>query len=260
MATIPPTRRVLDFLTKATGSGAEASLGQLFEIFELPKEESTLAKVMWVGELLEGLGLRLIPDLRKGELDSVRRILPKDLRDITSDLAVAEIDRRESMDLELKSSLMYHHARAASGTGAMIADLRSDDVVHSALKSIAAFLTSRGGILYIGVDDNCKVLGIEFDFKLLSADRRNEDGWELQLRNLVKGNFKDGDNINDYIQVRFVRIDGLCVSRIEVGARCKLSFLKFKNSYHLFRRQGNRTEELTIEQVEEFLELRAASA
>jgi hypothetical protein len=246
-------------LTLATGSGAEASLGLLFEIFELPTGESTLAKVMCVGELLDGLGLRLIPDLRKGELDSIRRIFPKDLRDITSDTAVSEIARRESTDLELKSSLMYHHARAGSSTGAAISDLRSDDVVHSALKSIAAFLTSRGGILYVGVDDSCKVLGIEFDFKLLNADRRNEDGWELQLRNFVKSNFKDGDNVNDYIQVRFIRINGLCVSRIEVGPRCKLSFLKFKNSYHLFRRQGNRTEELTIEQIEEFLVFKATS-
>jgi len=256
MPTLPPTKRVLEFLTAATSRGTDATLEQLFEIFELPRGESTLAKVVCAGEVLDGLGLSLIPDLRKGELDTVRRVFPIDLRAITPETALSEIAVRESADLELKSSLMYHHAKAANNPGVVIADLRSDEVVHSSLKSVAAFLTSSGGTLYIGVDDDCKIIGIEFDFKLLSADKQNEDGWELHFRNLVKGSFKDGDNVNDYLRVRFLNINGRCVSRVEVGPRRRLSFLKFRNSYHLFRRQGNRTEEITIEQVEEFLALR----
>jgi hypothetical protein len=259
MATIPPTRRVLDFLTRATSGGAEANLEQLFEIFELPRSESTLGKVACVEELLSGMGLRLVPDLRKGEVDSPRRVVSRELRTITPGIAMAEITGGESSNLELKSSLMYNHARALGGSGASVTDLRSDEVIHSALKSVAAFLTSGGGVLYIGVADDCSLLGIGFDFKLLSADRQNEDGWELQLRNLIKGNFKDGDNVNDYVQLRFIHIDGLCIARAEVGPRSKLSFLKHRNTYHLFRRQGNRTEELTIDQIEEFLAVRAAS-
>ena len=259
MAILPPTKRVLDFLTSATTCGTEASLEQLFEILELTNG-STLDRVIWAEELLSGLGLRMLPDLRKGALDTVRRVLPIDFRDLTPGAAASEIAEHESSGLELKSSLMYHHARAANDPRATAADLRSEEVVHSVLKSIAAFLTSGGGILYVGVRDDCKILGIEFDFKLLNAEGKNADGWELHLRNLIKGNFKDGDNVNDYMQVKFLEIDGMYVSRIQVGPRRKLSFLKFKNSYHLFRRQGNRTEEITIEQIEEFLAVRAASA
>jgi predicted HTH transcriptional regulator len=125
------------------------------------------------------------------------------------------------------------------------------------MKSIAAFLTSRGGTLYLGVDDNSNIVGIEYDFRLLNEGKRNEDGWELQFRNLVTGNFKDGDNVNDHMDIRFTTIETKRISRVTVGSRKKLSFLKYKNSYHLFRRQGNRSEEVTIEQVEEFLALRA---
>lgn len=259
MPSIPPTRRVLDFLTKATGGGTEATIEQLFEIFELPAEEATLTRVMWAAELLEGLGLTLRPDLKKGGLDSVRRVLPKE-RCIDADTVLSEIERWESSNLELKSSLMYNHGRAASNSTTPIADLRSDEVIHSALKSVAAFLNSAGGVLYIGIADDRRKVGIEFDFKLLNADRQNEDGWELQFRNLVKGNFKDGDNINDYIRIDFLKLDSVCVCRVEVGPRSRLAFLKFKGSYHLFRRQGNRTEEVTIEQVEEFLALRSSPA
>lgn len=258
MTALPPTKQVVDFLTSATSRGTEARLEELFELFELPKAESTLAKVMIVGEILERLGLCLVPDLRRGELDTVRRIFPKDTRVITPEIALSEIANKESPDLELKSSLMYHHARAANNPDTEIVNLKSDDVVHSCLKTVAAFLTSGGGILYVGVDDACKILGIEFDFQLLGTDKQNEDGWELQLRNLVTGNFKDGDNVNDYVKVRFLPIDGKCVSRIEVGPRNRLSFLKWKNNYHLFRRQGNRTEEITIEQIEEYLALKSA--
>ena len=260
MVNIPPTRRVLDFLATATSTGTETSLEDLFEIFELPREEATLTRVMWTAELLEGLGLTLIPDLRRGALDSVRRVLPRNPRHITSDVAQSEIEKRESSNLELKSSLMYNHARALSNPDTAVADLRSDEVVHSALKSVAAFLTTGGGILYVGISDDCKAVGIEFDFRLLNPEKQNEDGWELQFRNLVKGNFKDDDNINDYLRADFLKVNGLSVSRIEIGPRRKLSFLKFKGSYHLFRRQGNRTEEVTIEQVEEFLALREVAS
>lgn len=257
MLSIPPTRRVLDFLTRATTGGTEATIEQLSEIFELPKEEATLTRVTLVAELLDGLGLRLIPDLRKGEIDSTRRVLPREVRQITTDLAASEIGSRESPNLELKSSLMYNHARAGANPGTAIDELRSDEVTHSSLKSVAAFLTSGGGILYIGVDDCCRAVGIEFDFRLLGAGKQNEDGWELQFRNLINGNFKDGNNVNDYIRVDFPKVNAQCVSRVEVGPRRKLSFLKYKGGYHLFRRQGNRTLEITIDQVEEFLALRA---
>jgi hypothetical protein len=258
MTALPPTKRVLGFLTTATNRGTEATLEELFDLFELSKTESTLAKVMSVGDLLEGMGLCLIPDLRKGELDSVRRIFPKEIRAITPDIALSEIANKESPDLELKSSLMYHHARAANNPATEIANLKSDDVIHSCLKTVAAFLTSGGGVIYVGVDDACKILGLEFDFELLGAEKRNEDGWELQLRNLITGNFKDGDNVNDYVSVRFLPIQGRCVSRVEVGPRRRLSFLRWKNAYHLFRRQGNRTEEIAIEQIEEYLALKSA--
>lgn len=257
MLSLTPTRRLTEFLTLATTRGADASLEELFLIFGLPHHESTLAKVVSAGQVLEGLGLILAPDLSKGELDTPRRIFPIENIEVTPELALVEINSPEAVDFERKSSLMFHHARATANPNAKSTELKSDEVIHSALKSVAAFLTSNGGTLYVGVDDNCNILGIEYDFRLLGEGRRNEDGWELQLRNLLTGGFKDGDNVNDYVDVRFIKIENKCVSRVRVGPRKKLSFLKYKNSYHLFRRQGNRTEEVTIEQVEEFLAMRS---
>jgi hypothetical protein len=256
MVVLTPTRKLGSFLTDATGRGAEATLSEMFEIFELPLSDSTLAKVVQCREILESLGLSLVPDMTKGELDTIRRVQSSQLRVLTAESAKLEIAGAESNDLELKSSLLYDHKKAASCPGSHVNELRSESVLHSSLKTIAAFLTSGGGVLYIGIEDARNVLGIEYDFRLLGAGKQSEDGWELHLRDLIKGNFKDGDNVNDYIGADFLSLDSMCVSRIEVARRRKLSFLKWKGAHHLYRRQGNRTEEVTIEQIEEFLGLR----
>jgi len=258
MLTFAPTKRLTDFLAAATNLGAEASLEELFALFQLPAGESTLSKVMLVGQAIDALGLCLAPDLTKGEIGTPRRISLRNLQPLSCDIARSEIARIEANDLELKSSLMYHHKKAANVPDAGLSDLKSDEVAYSCLKTVAAFLTSNGGLLYVGVDDTARVVGIEFDFKFLGG-KQGRDEWELHLRDVIKGTFKDGDNVNDYLRIQFLEIDGKCVARVEVGPRRRLSFLKWKGAYHLFRRQGNRTEEITIEQIEEFLVLRSST-
>jgi hypothetical protein len=45
------------------------------------------------------------------------------------------------------------------------------------------------------------------------------------------------------------------VARIEVQKRRKLVFLKKDGAFHLYVRQGNRTMEIPIDEVEDFLEI-----
>src|SRR5206468_3987866 len=70
---------------------------------------------------------------------------------------------------------------------------RSDGVVHSALKTICAFLNSDGGTLIVGVTDTPAVCGFDSDLKLLNC---GQDGWETELRNLIQGRFINGRLIN----------------------------------------------------------------
>ena len=53
------------------------------------------------------------------------------------------------------------------------------------LKTIAAFMNSEGGTLFVGVVDNGNILGIEKDFETFS-DRKNWDGWSNTLVNIVR--------------------------------------------------------------------------
>ena len=253
------SNRLVALLAEVSRGGAEKTILELFESFELPSVESTLAKVVVLKDRLAELGLRVVPDFDRGELNSVRRVLFLDQLRVPEEKFRSDFQKRESIDLELKSSMLFDHKRAAFDSKATKADLRSEDVLHSCLKTIAAFLTSGGGILYVGVSDDGNILGIEFDFSCVSEDpkKHNSDTWELMLREFIKTRFKEGDSINDYLTCQIARLDGKLVARLEVSPRRRLSFLKAKDGSLLFRRQGNKTEQVHIDQVEEFLENRS---
>jgi Schlafen, AlbA_2 len=253
-------KNLAKLLQQATRRQAETTLPELFKIFELASG-GTLEKITIVNKSLSELGLRLVPDIEHGEIDTSRRIEIAEPLRVTEAEVLEDIQRREGEGLELKSSLIYDHNRAKNDPDAKIAHLKSDDVLHSSLKTVAAFLTSSGGVLYVGVDNSGAVLGIEYDFPCIAAsiEKQNADNWELHLRNCIEGRFKDGNGINDYVSCTVISIDGKQVARVEVFRRRKLAFLEVKGSYHLFRRQGNRTVEVPIDLVEEFIEVRRAS-
>jgi Schlafen, AlbA_2 len=252
-------KKLARLLQQATRRQAETTLPELFEIFELASG-STLEKISIVNKSLSELGLRLVPDVEHGDIDTSRRVEIADPLHVTEAEVLEDIQRREGEDLELKSSLVYDHNRAKYDPDVKIAQLKSDDVLHSSLKTVAAFLTSSGGVLYVGVDNSGTILGIEYDFPCItpSKEKQNADNWELHLRNCIQGHFKDGENINDYVSCVVIPINGRQVARLDVAPRRKLAFLDVKGSYHLFRRQGNRTVEVSMDLVEEFIETRRA--
>ena len=73
-------------------------------------------------------------------------------------LNVAELIRNgENEKVEFKSSLSYDYQK----------NNKSKEVELSVAKSVAAFLNSNGGFLFIGVKDDKTILGIEKDFSVL---------------------------------------------------------------------------------------------
>ena len=252
------TDNLARLLSKVTRGCCEASLQELFVILDLPESESTLSKVQIVSVELNKMGLKIIPHINQGEVGSTRRITFAEDEAPSAETVLLEITNRESDNFELKSSLLFDHGRFQVQPEAPLATLKSEEVLHSSLKTVSAFLNSAGGVLIVGVDDAATVLGINHDFVCMTdrADRRNADGWELILRSFIGGRFKDGNAINDYVQCVIVELDAKLIARINVSPRKQLSFLKHKNDFQLYRRQGNQTIQVGIDQVEEFLELR----
>jgi Putative DNA-binding domain len=232
------SNRLVSLLAAVSRGTAETTILNLFETFELPAEESTLAKVVTLKNRIAEIGLRVTPDFDRGELNSIRRVQFLERVLIPEEKVRSELRRREAVDLEVKSSMLFDYKRAANDPKATKVDLRSDGVLQSCLKSIAAFLTTGGGVLYVGVDDSGTILGLEFDFVCMTdkPERQNSDGWELMLRDFVKTRFKEGESVNDYLGCQIISLDGKLVARLEIASRKKLSFLKGKDGCMLFRR------------------------
>jgi hypothetical protein len=244
-----------ELLTEAHEDRCERSLPQLFPVFGLCDDLSTLERINNVALELKRWNLCLIPDSNQGEIESTRRVRFITQPQVSPPQVTLEISAGETERAEFKSSLVYDRKRAKNEPNAAIQTLTSEDVLHSCLKTVAAFLNSSGGILYLGTDDSGQIVGVEADFPCLSSnpDRHNIDQWQLYLRNRIESRFTDGKTVNDYIDVKSFYIEEKTLVRIEVASRRKISYLTVNQRPVLYRRQGNRTEEVLIDQMEEFL-------
>jgi predicted HTH transcriptional regulator len=99
-------------------------------------------------------------------------------------------------------------------------------IEHSALKTIAAFINSKGGILLIGVNDSKEIIGIEKD------SFTNLDKFSLHLTNLIKTRL--GKNSFNFVKHKFIDVNGKIVLKIECEKGDKPIFLKYQDSEEEF--------------------------
>ena len=234
----------------------ETSIEELLDTFQMSGGEPLLTKLLGLKLKLEEMSLIIRPDFSEGDISSPRCISMKRNTPL-KETVESEIVLPESSKLEFKTSLLFDHQKAENNPSISLLECKSDNVTHSALKSVAAFLNSGGGLLYIGIRDNGEVLGLEADNNFLKCKNPGDfDGWQLLFRDLIQSRFKDGETVGHYIETSLVLVQGKYVARIQVAARAQLSFLRTKDSWRLYRRDGNRTLEVAIYQVEEFLSSR----
>lgn len=130
----------------------------------------------------------------------------------------------ESDTVEFKSTLRY--------------DLRSKEVnkklEYVVAKTIAAFLNSEGGNLFIGVDDNQNMLGLVDDMSTLS--KPNIDGFELHLVEIIKKYI--GAGLISHVKISFPTVEDMQICQIKVSKSSKPVFTKFEGREDFFVRSG----------------------
>lgn len=140
----------------------------------------------------------------------------------------------ESDTVEFKSTLRY--------------DLRAKCVnkklEYVVAKTIAAFLNSEGGDLFIGIDDNQNALGLSDDIGTLK--KKSVDGFELQLTKVIKKYI--GGSHSTHIKTTFPVYDGVRVCRIRVAKSGNPVFTKFEDKEDFFVRSGCSSQPLTREE------------
>jgi Putative DNA-binding domain len=243
-------------LFREIGAGhCKIALSQLADRLNLDSALGMLGQIAKIREILELHNLQIVPDLDKGEIDAERILRFKPVSLTPAERLRQDLLRDECHHLEFKSTLHFDlQSYQRQGEPKDPATCRSDDVLFSSLKTVAALLNSEGGRLYIGISDERQMVGLGYDFKISATC--NWDRWERYLRDNLGSKFKDGQMVNDHISVLPVAHDELCIALVDIVPRSSLSFIKWQGQDRLYRRQGNRTIQVGITEMEEFLQTR----
>jgi hypothetical protein len=150
----------------------------------------------------------------------------------------SRISRGEGMQAEFKASL-----RVNLHTGQ-----NDSKMEHAVLKTLAAFLNSKGGTLFVGVKDDGEVIGLEND------KFPNEDKMALHLDNLIKDQL--GGSVFAYIKTTFGEIGGKRFLAIECTASAKPVFLKGTSGEEFFIRAGASSPALPASHTHDYIQQR----
>lgn len=150
------------------------------------------------------------------------------------------LKRGECQTIEFKETLEIDLKTGAPSQG----------ILKSALKTVAAFLNSSGGTLFIGVSDDHAVRGLESDFKL--CKKGNVDGFAQKLRDLLCSRFHPTPW--GKVNIRFESMNSLVVCAIDAQAAPKPEVVHFDGEVYV--REGNTTRKLEGPQLTNWLQER----
>jgi CRP-like cAMP-binding protein len=159
---------------------------------------------------------------------------------ITRDQASTQeiIKRGEGEFVEFKSTM-----RMNLRTGQ-----RDIAIEKASLKTIAAFLNSKGGTLLIGVADDGEVLGLE-------ADRfPNDDKMLLHITNLIKG--KIGSIHLKYVHLKLVTCAEKQVLRIDCKSSTSPAYLIMDSKEDFYIRTGPSTTSMRLSKIHGYISQR----
>jgi CRP-like cAMP-binding protein len=145
------------------------------------------------------------------------------------------IRQGESDKIEFKSTLRYNLHTGKFGR----------EIEHAALKSIAAFLNTWGGILLIGVEDNGNILGLDND------KFENDDKALLHLTQLV--NDRLGTHFMQFINCSVEPAENKKIMRIDVLPSNLPAYLTGNNEEFYYVRTGPSTTDLKASQIYDYI-------
>lgn len=201
----------------------------------------------------------LVPDKVKADaLTAFLALTPTETLPPSDPLSAETADlirQGENQSVEFKRTLEYiaDEDLIAKNIPLSIKPEKQKAVLHSALKTICAFLNSSGGTLLLGVHDDGYPVGIDGDLSLFREGERNIDSFELKLRNVLRSRFEPLPL--EEVSVRFPIVEGTTVCRVDMVPSGEIFHLDDK----IYVRNGNETIELTGADLTHWIRRRAQS-
>jgi hypothetical protein len=144
----------------------------------------------------------------------------------------------ESDKVEFKSTLRFNLYTGKFGK----------EIEHAALKTIAAFLNTWGGILFIGVDDKQNIIGLEND------NFENDDKSLLHVTQMV--NDRLGSHFMQFINCAVETVDSRKIMRVDISPANRPAFLTSNNEEYFYVRAGPSTTDLKPSMIYDYIDNR----
>ena len=146
-----------------------------------------------------------------------------------------KIELGESKTIEFKESLSLDVRQSQNNKSYQ--PKKESYIELAVLKTIAGFLNTDGGELFIGVSDDSKVLGIENELHKLH--KSSKDKFQLHLKTLIKENI--GLGFNNFINQKVLKIDGKEIIHITCKQSQEAVYIK---NIDFYIRSGPSTDKL----------------
>ena len=162
------------------------------------------------------------------------------------------ISKGESEYIEFKET-WHFDIRQSEETGKKI---KNSGLKLACIKTVAAFLNSKGGVLLIGVRDNGELAGLERDCSLLT---NSEDRLYREIATTLSNSI--GIDKKFFYSVNLLKLEGKTICRILVQPQPhSKTWVNFKGekSDMFYIRNGNQTEELSGGSADSYWEKRIA--
>lgn len=186
---------------------------------------------------------RLIADAMNGFLDGY---LSGNTPETENEEVAEIIILPESETQEYKETWAYD----VRVSGEQQKPVKSSKVQLSCIKTVAAFLNSNGGDLFIGITDNLKVEGLNNDLDLVSNDI---DKLERQISQVLLNSL--GAAKKPFYRLKMIEFEGKFICRVMARA-CYSSktWVTFEGEQTFYVRNGNQTIALRGSDVDEYWE------
>lgn len=152
------------------------------------------------------------------------------------------LKEEEDSELEFKSSLRFDYK----------AGNVNRELEKAAMKTIAAFLNSKGGYLVVGVDDKREPLGLTKDYKTLQ--RKDRDGFENHFTQTF--NSVIGPEFRSLVKIWFHNISNQDICAIQALPSPRPVYFKSDSNEHFYMRTGNITTALKLSEIESYFRSR----
>lgn len=240
---------------KALATPVETSLIQLLSEYGEVRADSLLEQLQQLSTNLAHYRLRCEPPIGEGGLADPRVLSSLALDSLEG--VLAEIAGLETSTIEFKASFQVDRKRQLADPGKALGEYKSELVLGSSLKTLAAFANTNGGTLYLGVEDDGTICGMADDFAISNPKRADFDGWDQFFRNIIRSKFSDGSSLAAYISASCFKVrNGAEFVRLRVARRRRVTFLKNNDNWNLFIRTGTQTNSIMYHEIENHFELK----